>query len=201
MVGQLLKITSTPIKFEYNVEPAKLEMRGRPLIPFAEVKTTQPQQKIHTENTKVNIDTYQARKSLGMYHTADAIKIESQKGIQNALKATGDAARLGWQISKNHQDGVNIAQLVQQKMMEQPDMVMKFLPEGGAELSWSPAVCDLSYQKGNVQHQWERPNMQYEYIPGKISMDIVQYPSVQIEYVGEPQYVPPSSAPNYEEPQ
>lgn len=201
MVGQLLKITSTPIKFKYNVEPAKLEIKERSLIPFAEVKTTQPEQKIHTENTKVNIDTYQARKSLGMYRTADAVKIESQKGMQQALKVTGDAARLGWQISRNHHNGVNIAQIVQQKMMEQPNMVMKFLPKGGAELSWNPAVCDLSYQKGDVQYRWERPTVEYEYIPGKISMDIVQRPSVEIEYVGEPQYVPPSAAPNYEEAQ
>lgn len=201
MIGQLLKITSTPIKFEYNIEPARLEMRNRPLIPFAEVKTTQPEQRIHTENTKVNIDTYQARKSLGMYHVADSVKIEAQEGIQNALKATGDAARAGWQISRNHHNGVNIAQIVQQKMMEQPDMVMKFLPQGGAELSWDPAVCDLSYKKGDVQHKWERPTTQYEYIPGKISMNIIQYPSVKVEYVGEPQYVPPSAAPNYEESQ
>ena len=79
MIGQLLKITSTPIQYEFEIEPARLEMRNRPLIPFADVKTTPPQQRIHTENTTVNIDTYEARKSLGLYSVADLVRMEAQK--------------------------------------------------------------------------------------------------------------------------
>jgi len=39
-----------------------------------------------------------------------------------------------------------------------------------------------------------------EYIPGKIEMEIITKPSVEIKYIGGFMYVPPSSDPNYEEP-
>lgn len=199
MIGQLLKITSTPIQYEFEIEPARLEMRNRPLIPFADVKTTPPQQRIHTENTTVNIDTYEARKSLGLYSVADLVRMEAQKGRQQVLQATANAAQTGWEISENYHKGVGIAELAAQKMLQQPGMVMEFLPKGGAQLSWNPAVCDLSYQMGNVDYSWERPDTIYEYVRGSFSMNIIQRPSVEIEYVGQPMYVPPSSAPNFDE--
>lgn len=187
------------MKYEYEIEPAKLEMRNRPLIPFADVKTTPPKLKIETENTTVNIDTYEARKSLGIYSVFDAAKIEAQKGRQQALEATASAARMGWDISDKYHEGVTISQLVTQKMAQQPSMVMEFLPKGGAQLSWNPAVCNLDYQKGNVEYRWDWPTTKYQYTPSKFTMNILQYPSVEVEYVGEPMYVPPSSAPNFDQ--
>lgn len=199
MIEQLIKITSVAMKYEYDIQPAKLEMRSEPQIPLAQVMTTQPQLRVHTENTSVNIDTYQARASLGQYNLRDFAAAQAQRGRQQVLNATAQAAQLGWDISDNYQKGVSISQLVGQRMMQQPQMVMCFLPQGGAQLSWNPAVCDVSYQPGTVQYQWQQPHTSYEYTPAKIDMKILQYPSVQVEYLGSPNYVPPSAAPDYEE--
>ncbi len=199
MIGQLLKITTTPIKYEINIEPAKLEMRSRQLVPYADVQTTPPELKIDTQNTTVQIDTYKARKSLGYYSAADAASIEAQKGVQQAMQSMAQAASEGWQYSSALKDGITIAQMVQQKMLQQPQMVMRFLPEGGAELAWTPATCDLEYNMGDVQYQWQWPKVNYEYTPASISVNILQRPSVNIEYLGEPFYVPPSASPTYDE--
>ena len=37
------------------------------------------------------------------------------------------------------------------------------------------------------------------YIPGKFSIEILQYPKVSVEWLGSPTYVPPSADPNYVE--
>lgn len=199
MIEQLLRITSIPMKYEYDIQPAKLEMRSEPQIPLARVMTTQPQLRVHSEYTTVNIDTYQARASLGQYNPQDFASVQAQRGRQQVMSATAQAAQLGWDISDHYHEGVSISQLVGQRMMQQPGMVMCFLPQGGAQLSWNPAVCDVSYQPGDVQYQWERPQTSYEYTPAKIDMKILQYPSIQVEYLGSPNYVPPSAAPDYEE--
>lgn len=200
MIGQLIKITSVPIKLQYNSEPARLDMKSQPKIPFAQVTTTPPTLKINTENTSVKIDTYQARRSLGQYNIRDFAAMQAQQGRQQALNATGQAAQLGWQISDNYDNGVTIGQLVRQRMNQQPQMVMKFLPQGGAQLSWKPAQCNIDYQMGNTDYQYQWPDMQYDYTPAKMDVTVVQYPEVNVEYLGTPNYVPPSADPEYEEP-
>ena len=40
MIGPLIKITTTPIELEYDVQPAQLQVRQRPLIPNAESVNT-----------------------------------------------------------------------------------------------------------------------------------------------------------------
>ena len=37
------------------------------------------------------------------------------------------------------------------------------------------------------------------YVPGELNVNVEQYPRVDIEYIGEPMYVPPSANPAYEE--
>ena len=36
------------------------------------------------------------------------------------------------------------------------------------------------------------------YVPGELRVDVEQYPKVDIEYMGEPMYVPPSANPAHE---
>lgn len=200
MIGQLLKITSVPIQLEYNTEPARLDMKSQPKIPLAQVTTTPPSLKIDTKNTAVNIDTYQARRSLGQYNLKDFAAMQAQRGRQQAQNATAQAAKLGWQISGQYDKGVTIGQLMGQRMNQQPQMVMKFLPQGGAQLSWQPAQCNIDYQMGNTEYQYQSPRIQYSYTPAHMDIKVLQYPKVRVEYLGSPSYVPPSANPEYEEP-
>lgn len=199
MIGSLIKITSTPIQLEYDVQPAQFTVKQRPLVPTADSVHTEPaQMNIHSDFTKVRIDTYEARKSLGQYSLSDFAKAQAQKGLQQVSDVTVRASQFGWQVSENFHKGVSIAHLASQRMYEQPSMVMEFLPKGGAQLSWDPAVCNIDYQMGSVNYQWPRPSVEMEYTPAEFNVTVVQYPSVTIEYLGTPNYVPPSADPNYE---
>ena len=106
--------------------------------------------------------------------------------------------QFGNQISQI-QDGVSISQVVQQKMLEQPTTYTTFIPSAGIDISWQPQQLNLDYQPTQLEFDWQTMKNSMEYVPGKYQMDILQYPKVQIEYLGTPTYVPPSADPNYEE--
>ena len=110
MIGPLIKITTTPIELEYDVQPAQLQVRQRPLVPNAEsVNTEPPKMNIDSDYTRVKIDTYEARKSWGQYNLTDFAKAQAQKGMQQVSDVTVRASQFGWQVSENFHKGVSIA--------------------------------------------------------------------------------------------
>ena len=116
---QLLKITSTPIQYELQIERAKLEY-DQDLIPTANMQSHAAQLKIERiENTKVEIDTYEARKSLGRMSVGDSIEINAQKGKAHISELTREYVEIGKAMS-NIQNSVSIGEVVKSKMLEQP---------------------------------------------------------------------------------
>jgi len=195
---QLLQITTTPIKYELEIENSKLEYK-QDFIPSADVTTKPAKLNVDKiQNVAVNIDTYEARKSLGMQNVADLIKQNAQKSKDHILEQTREYVEIGQQMS-NIQDGVSVAEIFKSRMLEQPELYTAFLPSGGANLTWSPAKLDMSYDAGSMQYNWQINSNELSYIPGSIRMKISEYPSIEIEYLGGPMYVPPSASPNYEE--
>ena len=83
------------------------------------------------------------------------------------------------------QDGVSIGQVIRQKLLEQPETQMVFLPEVGPRISWDPNRLEVEYQEGELAYDWKIARNILEYIPGKFQINIVQYPRVDIRYVGK----------------
>jgi len=194
---QLLQITSTPMRYELQVENAKLEYQ-QDVTPSAKVETTPSELTIHSKSVEVRIDTYQARKSLGILKIGDSIKQCAQKGMEHINDQTREYVEIGKAMG-NIQDGTTIGDIVRQKMLQQPEMYTAFLPSGGADISWSPAELDVNYRPGDVNYDWQIKDTDYNYRAGSVHMKIVEYAHVDIEYLGGPMYVPPSADPEYEE--
>ena len=195
---QLLQITTTPIKYELEIENSKLEYK-QDFIPSADVTTKPAKLNIDKiQNVAVNIDTYEARKSLGMQNVADLIKQNAQKSKDHILEQTREYVEIGQQMS-NIQDGVSVAEIFKSRMLEQPELFTAFLPSGGAALTWSPAKLEMSYEAGNQDFEWRINNNELSYIPGSVKIKISEYPSIEVKYLGGPMYVPPSADPNYKE--
>lgn len=193
---QLLKITNIPIKFKIETEAAHLQMKqadnAKP-----EYKIDQPDMKIHTQNIQVRLDTTELRASLNQRSDTEFARYYAERGRKTAYQSIGENVQMGNQM-QNIQDGVTISQIMKQKMMEQPTTYTTFLP-APTDISWEPAKMDFSYNPGSTKFDWHIMRNQMDYIPGKYEVSITQYPKVEIEYLGEPTYVPPSSNPNYEE--
>jgi hypothetical protein len=194
---QLINITSTPIEYKINIEPGRLEMKQADNA--RQKMTSFPSElSIQSRNIEVRLDSTRMRASLNLRNPGEFARYYGSQGMQTAYENIGDRVQFGNQISQI-QDGVSISQVVQQKMLEQPTTYTTFIPSAGIDISWQPQQLNLDYQPTQLEFDWQTMKNSMEYVPGKYQMDILQYPKVQIEYLGTPTYVPPSADPNYEE--
>ena len=196
---QLLKITSTPMKYKLEVENAKLEYQ-QDVTPSCDITTTPSQLSIRSESAQIQIDTYEARKSLGLVNIADSIKQYAAKGREHISALTQEYVQIGKAMGEI-QNGADIGDIVTQKMLQQPVLYTTFLPSAAADISCVPGNLEINYQPSNVNLDWQIKDNSFSYQPGSVSMKIVEYAHVDIEYLGGPIYVPPSADPDYIEPE
>ena len=65
-------------------------------------------------------------------------------------------------------------------------------------MTFDEGVLNISYDAGEVNIDWDNTEITpFEFTPGKVEFEVTQMPSVSIEYLGEPIYVPPQADPNY----
>lgn len=192
MVQQLLRITTTPMKYELEIEHSKLEYKQTE--PSASVEAKPAKLSIDSRtDTSVNIDTYEARKSLGIMDCMDFVKTNATESQRALTKQIGEYREIGNELS-NIQNGVSIADIYRSKMMDSHfELYTAYLPSGGAELSWNPAQVNMSFEPSNVAIDWNIEENAFNFIPGSVRMKITQMSSVNIEYIGGPLYFPPSA--------
>ena len=190
----LLQIETTPAKYELEINHARLDLKTD-MQPSAKVKTEPLQMQMQSDTIAVRIDTYEARKSLGYSTMGDQIRTRAAQVKEHANQAIRDTVTDGAQMAKI-EDGVTIGQIITQKTMEQPASQTVFLPAVGAQIEWSPGGLSIRFDPGEMTYDWDVMKHTMDYIPGSVRLKIVEYPDVDIKYVGEPIYVPPSAAPN-----
>jgi hypothetical protein len=191
---QLLKITTVPVKLKFNVEMAKLEV-NQESSEFKQ-KTTNARIRMNREDIKLYIDSYPARKSMGLLKFKDFAKKAAQKGKEAAVQAMSQYAELGNKLAQAHK-GVTVAQAAYESPIKVPSADAAYQPATGAILSWSGPQLETDYEPAHLEMNWTLAKAQLNYVPGKFEVEIEQYPDVQIEYLGSPSYVPPSADPNY----
>ena len=194
---QLINITSTPIEYKINIEAARLEMKQSD-NPRYQMTQNQGRMNIDAKNIQVRLDSTRLRESLNLRDPGAFARYYGSQGQQTAYENIGERVQFGNQNSQI-QDGVSISQIVQQKALKNPTTYTTFIPSAGWDISWQPQELNLDYQPTEMNFDWQVQKNIMEYVPGKYQMDILQYPKIEIEYLGTPTYVPPSSDPNYEE--
>ena len=78
------------------------------------------------------------------------------------------------------------------------ETAIDFLPKGGADVSFDKGTLSINYTPTDINIDWENINSSVvEFVPGNIEFIVKERPRVEIEYLGEPIYVPPSANPAY----
>lgn len=194
MVNQVLEITSQPLKWEFKTEAARLQMKQSD-NPAGKLDFKDMALRIDSKNIEVRLDGTELRASLNQRTMDDYTREAARQGRAGAQKATREAAEFGNSMA-HIEDGVTIPQLVQQKMMEQPETYTMFIP-APYNISWQPNEQSIDFEPADVEIDWEIAKNLMEYTPGSFSINILQRPEVNIAYTGKPMYVPPSSSPDY----
>lgn len=184
---QLLKITTKPIEYKLEVEHASLKVaENKP----AEVLT---QDAVKAITPDVSHETArQVRRDGGfVHHSRDAAPVNAvnmQAYTANAAAARTAEAVHGAEYAVQHAETMSCGQNLD------------------AALAQIPQALDPSWEPQNINgvkddKPLENTKKQMEYTPGKVSLEVESVASVEIEYLGSPRYVPPSSAPDYEPPE
>lgn len=195
---QLIRIVNVPIEYKFEIEHARLEM-NQPAEVQADISQKQGRFQMKSRNIQMRMDSSEMRASLGLKDMQRFAADNAAKGVQNAQSTTGTDMS---DVPKFGDPSVSVKDIMASKLMDPtPQVAVTFLPTVGPAITWQPADLQLDYEPGTVTFDWKLLQNTMEYIPGKFHLDILQYPDVQIEYLGGPNYVPPSAAPDYVEPE
>lgn len=193
----VLKITTTPIKLSMTSQRARLEAQLP--TPQMDIEQTPGSLQMRSQNIKVNIDTYNARQNLGHRTNKDFFAYEASRGRTAADEATARYVQVGNQMAQI-QNGANIPDIIYMQMISrmQPKSSLDAVPLPAPDISWTPGQLDMDYSPSKLEFEAQLKETQTSYIPGELSINVEQYPKVEIEYTGDPRYVPPSASPAYE---
>lgn len=200
MNSNLLQITTIPISIEIKITNAKLELSDE-RQPKVNITNTQGGYVMQAEPIRVNIDTYEARKSLGYGHMndMDMMKQKAQEGFSLAFQGTAKVSTEGDQLAR----GMTASEIAIQNARAGAtvETIMEFLPKEGADITFDGGTLNIDYQLGDQDIDWDVvQRLPMEFIPGNVEFIVRDRPRVEIEYVGDPIYVPASANPNYEPP-
>ena len=199
MIPNLLQITTIPIQIEIKVTNAKFEHSKEYTQPKVNIQTKNGGYVMQAEPLKLNIDTYEARKSLGFGHMndGDMLQQKAQEGFTIAFQGTAKVASEGDQLAR----GMSPSEIALNNARAGATVqtIMEFLPKEGADITFDAGKLNIEYQMGTQDFDWDiKPDSPLEFIPGSIELIVHDRPRVEIEYIGDPIYVPPSANPNYE---
>ena len=198
MNPNLLKITSIPISIEVNVTNGSLKAPEDKEPLKIDINRTPGGYKMESRPAKINIDTYAARSSMGYgeYNASDFNQREADRGFKIAYQGVARIVNEGDQLAR----GVSPSEIAAQQMRAGAtiETAIDFLPKGGADVSFDKGTLSINYTPTDINIDWENINSSVvEFVPGNIEFIVKERPRVEIEYLGEPIYVPPSANPAY----
>ncbi len=201
MNPNLLKITSIPISIEVNVTNAQLKVPDGKEPLKMDIDRTPGGYTMKSRPARINIDTYAARSSMGYgeYNATDFNKKQAERGFKISYEGVARIVSEGDQLAR----GVSPSEIASQNMRAGASIetISEFIPKGGADISFDKGTLTLNYTPTDINIDWENVNSSVvEFVPGSIEFIIKERPRVEIEYVGDPIYVPPSAKPGYEPP-
>ena len=187
----LLRITTIPMAYKLNIINAKLEYSSQK----TELNITREKGRlnINSRPASLKIDTFEARASLFPSPLQSTYKA-AEKGKAAAFEATARCAKEGRMMSLA-KPGVNVNAQIDSIRNAKPtgQFMIGFIPGAGPNIEWIEPSFSMEYQADRLNFDCRVLNGNIEFKPGKIEMEITQYPEVVIEYLGKPIYVPPSA--------
>ncbi|MFA9380359.1 MAG: DUF6470 family protein [Acetanaerobacterium sp.] len=200
---QLIKITTVPISIELKTSNARLKnTAGVQSLGVPKLTMTQNQGafRISSDPIKINIDTYETMKSAGIVSPMDSNLDAKQKAINIAFQATARYVDEGNALADTPPSQNPIAELAKNYYNRDIETMLSFIPSQKPNISWQDGTLNIQYDVGELDIDWDDARPSFEFVPPTIELTVLERPTVVIEYIGGPIYVPPSADPNYQSP-
>lgn len=154
--------------------------------PQAEMQIQQPAAELSISTTKGKLyqDASQARRDLGMISSMEMTRNYAEKGKQAALAGVARRAREGDQLMSIEKGGNAIHSIIDSKTGPKNTKVgLKFIPSGDSvKNTYTPATVDIQIQKNDPKIDVQIHKPIHQYTPGHVNIDLIQKPSIQIDW-------------------
>ena len=187
----LLKITTIPIEYELNIQSPKLEYTSDKAK--LEIYNEKGGLTIDNQPAKLHVDSYDARNSI-CPTTMESVRQYAQKGKIAAYESAGNASEEGAILLDPNIANPLDTIISQRSQLPTGQLVLQSLQNPGPDIEWTKPDLSIQYQTDKMTFDLKVANGNFEFIPGNVELSVTQLPDVQIEYMGDPIYVPPSAA-------
>jgi len=179
-IPQLL-IRTIDAKIDLHTIPAQLEIRQRK----ADMFQRQPPGilEIESQNVQVLIDNYPTRYDLGFRNVIDLARDYAARGRQALLNAIGRYAEQGDRLRQFHVPGNTVARIAAENAKDEPREI-GLKPVRGPEFTVIPPELSIRYTAREPELVVKPNPPEFTYTRGDVVIRMVQYPRVEIEWVG-----------------
>lgn len=190
----LLRISSVPISIEYKVTRAALRHSSEPAS--VNIQRSPGQMNIRTTRPQLEIDSTESKASIGLKSAPRSVQEFASKGLQAGQEATKKFAEQGTQILNTHGDENAVAQIIASNAFDPPAQTALAFAPAAPQVSIEPGSISFDYSMDKLTFDWNvNDKPQLEFVPGNIEFSVAQYNTLEIEYVGDFIYAPPSANP------
>lgn len=191
----VLEIRTIPILMELKINKARYEIAND--NPSVEITRNKGRFEIHTKPIKLNVDTVETRYSAGIKSAMRSVEDFAKQGVKAAYEATASYVEEGNMMLDINIIDNPIPEIALKKFNSEVSFNLGFTPSVAPEISWDPQELSIRYEMDKLNFDWKINKPQMDFIPGNIEFIVKEYPRVEINYIGTPIFVPPSSDPNY----
>ena len=194
---QLIEIKTIPIAIDFKITEGQFV----PAQSTAELEmhTDKGGLEIKSRPIKLNIDTYEARKSASNESATDSVKSYASAGKQAAYEATARYVQEGDILMnvKFTDDALN--QIADLRLGTDNHITpnIKWIPDCPADITFEPGEMSIKYEMDKLNFDFKQNKQPLKFVPGDIEFIVTQRPQVIVKYIGGPIYVPPSADPDY----
>lgn len=182
-----IQIHTTDIKLDMQIHD--------PVQKISQPKATQTIEQpaaildIRTTRSQLKIDSTQARRDLGLLGPLESLEKYSRDGKQAALKRVSKVVQEGRQMmlsAGKGQRGAVFQQIAKQNHgpKRAGPYNIKFIPSiGSVKIDFTPGTVDVNVtpQKPRIDAKVNKPI--HDYTPGKVTHDVIQRPSIEIDVI------------------
>jgi len=196
MIKSVLEMKTIPISMEFKINRAHYEViKDNASV---EMKNRNGCIEMRMEPIRLKIDTYELNSDRQVKRSQMFKTNNSNQDIKANYEATASYGEEGSMTLNIQIVGNPISDVALQKFNSDISFnIGKYSLALNDDTSWSPKDISVKYDLDKLDFDWKVNRPEINFIPGNIEFIIKEYPRVEINYIGTPIFVPPSSDPNY----
>lgn len=192
MMGQLIKISTTDIQIEQTTRQGYVKQSTQEAS--HNMTRIEGGLSIKSSLAKLHIDQSAAFDSVTP-STKTAIAQAASKGERAVDESMQKYVSRGKQMM-NAQVGEDVlGQIAASTIDTSISVALDFLPKAEPTFTYEPGDLQIQYETDKLKFDWRVQQLDLELVPTEIDFTVVQKPSIEVEYIGDPIYVPSDFVP------